>query len=96
MECSSRIPYPDFYPSRIQGSKRHHIPDPGSATLVILYLHVCLRCVRTYALCSLKFEAPHLYAFQWWSFLFLLLVCRGRCNFVVALLRVWKPRGDGQ
>jgi hypothetical protein len=30
--CSSRIPDPDadFYPSRIQGSKRHRIPDPGS------------------------------------------------------------------
>ncbi len=28
--CSSRIPDPDadFYPSRIQGSKRHRIPDP--------------------------------------------------------------------
>ncbi len=35
--CSSRIPDPDadFLPSRIQGSKRHPIPDPrsGSATL---------------------------------------------------------------
>ncbi len=32
---SSRIPDPDadFLPSRIQGSKRHPIPDPGSATL---------------------------------------------------------------
>jgi hypothetical protein len=35
--CSFRIPDPDadFLPSRIQGSKRHPIPDPGpgSATL---------------------------------------------------------------
>ncbi len=78
-----------FYPSRIQGSKRHRIPGPGSATLYLS--HVSDVYVHTYTLCSLKFEAPHLYAF-----LFLLLVCRGRCNFVVALLRVWKPRGDGQ
>jgi hypothetical protein len=35
--CLSRIRILTFYPSRIQGSKRHPIPDPGSgsATLVI-------------------------------------------------------------
>jgi hypothetical protein len=37
--CSSRIRMLTFYPSRIQGSKRHQIPDPdpgtGSATLVV-------------------------------------------------------------
>ncbi len=34
--CSSRIRMLTFYPSRIQGSKRHPIPNPGSgsATLV--------------------------------------------------------------
>jgi hypothetical protein len=31
--CSSRIRTLIFYPSRIPGSKRHLIPDPGSATL---------------------------------------------------------------
>ena len=29
----SRIRMLTFYPSRIPGSKRHRIPDPGSATL---------------------------------------------------------------
>ncbi len=28
--CSSRIRILNFYPSRIQGSKRHRIPDPDS------------------------------------------------------------------
>jgi hypothetical protein len=40
--CSSRIPDPDadFLPSRIQGSKRHPIPDPGSgsATLFLIII----------------------------------------------------------
>ncbi len=36
------IPDPDFYSSRIQGTKRHRIPDPGSATL----LEPVLRCTR--------------------------------------------------
>jgi hypothetical protein len=41
--CSSRIRILIFYPSRIQGSKRHRIPDPGSgsATLEELFnLHI--------------------------------------------------------
>jgi hypothetical protein len=29
-------PDADFLPSRIPGSKRHPIPDPGSATLVLM------------------------------------------------------------
>jgi hypothetical protein len=35
--CSSRIPDPDadFLPSRIQGSKRHPIPDPGSESATL-------------------------------------------------------------
>jgi hypothetical protein len=35
--CSSRIPDPDadFLPSRIQGSKRHPIPDPGSGSATL-------------------------------------------------------------
>ncbi len=41
--CSSRIPDPDadFLPSRIQGSKRYPIPDPGSgsATLPVRPFH---------------------------------------------------------
>jgi hypothetical protein len=36
--CSSRIPDPDadFLPSRIQGSKRHPIPDPGSGSATLI------------------------------------------------------------
>jgi hypothetical protein len=39
--CSSRIPDPDadFIPSRIQGSKRHPIPDPGSGSATLLFPH---------------------------------------------------------
>jgi hypothetical protein len=35
--CSSRIPDPDadFIPSRIQGSKKHPIPDPGSGSATL-------------------------------------------------------------
>jgi hypothetical protein len=35
--CSSRIPDPDadFLPSRIQGSKRYPIPDPGSGSATL-------------------------------------------------------------
>jgi hypothetical protein len=38
--CSSRIPDPDadFLPSRIQGSKRHPIPDPGSGSTKLVNL----------------------------------------------------------
>jgi len=40
--CSSQIPDPDadFLPSRIQGSKRHPIPDPGSGSATLIYLMV--------------------------------------------------------
>jgi len=40
--CSSRIPDPDadFLPSRIQGSKRHPILDPGSATLLSILIQI--------------------------------------------------------
>jgi hypothetical protein len=36
--CSSRIPDPDadFFPSRIPGSKRYPIPDPGSGSATLL------------------------------------------------------------
>ncbi len=36
--CSSRIPDPDadFLPSRIQGSKRHPIPCPGSGSATLM------------------------------------------------------------
>jgi hypothetical protein len=35
--CSSRIPDPDtdFLPSRISGSKKHPIPDPGSGSATL-------------------------------------------------------------
>ena len=38
--CSSRIPDPDadFLPSRIQGSKRYPIPDPGSGSATLLFI----------------------------------------------------------
>jgi hypothetical protein len=52
--CSSRIPDPDadFLPSRIPGSKRHPIPDPGSgsATLIPTVLRVL------YDLLSMKYD----------------------------------------
>jgi len=53
--CSSRIPDPDadFLPSRIPGSKRHPIPDPGSATLTDYVQNLCRRtnCVPNYITC---------------------------------------------
>jgi hypothetical protein len=56
--CSSRIPDPDadFLPSRIQGSKRHPIPDPGSGsatlvkgqfTILTWLFHRCRSCRET-------------------------------------------------
>jgi hypothetical protein len=33
--CSSRIRMLTFYPSRIQGSKKHRIPDPGSGSATL-------------------------------------------------------------
>jgi len=38
-DCSSRIRILTFYPSRNQGSKRHRILDPGSATLSLIMIY---------------------------------------------------------
>ncbi len=43
------IPDPgsDFFPSRIQGSKKHPIPDPGSGSATLLYHPKGLRQINT-------------------------------------------------
>ncbi len=51
--CSSRIldPDADFLPSRIQGSKRHPIPDPGSGSATLMRVQETMNRIISSHLC---------------------------------------------
>jgi hypothetical protein len=49
-----RDPVKTYSGSRIQGSKRHRIPDPGSATLKSIQMHITIPLGNSYPYFSIQ------------------------------------------